>query len=148
MEYKRLTMYVGEHVYYSKDGKPILPIEMLDTSYVREVLKKLAAYEDSGLSPEQVQEMAKVKAEGRLVELPCKVGDKVWILLERNDNDKTDVVESKVVRIMQTPNGMFLSCWIDAPLIENTLEFDISEIGKTVFLTKEAAEKAFGSDAP
>jgi len=31
---------------------------------------RLAAYEDSGLSPEEVQELAKAKAEGRLVMLP------------------------------------------------------------------------------
>ena len=32
-------------------------------------VNRLAAYEDSGLSPEEVQEMARAKAEGRLVEV-------------------------------------------------------------------------------
>jgi len=37
---------------------------------------RLAAYEDSGLSPDEVQELAKAKADGRLVVLPVKVGEK------------------------------------------------------------------------
>lgn len=41
---------------------------------IENVIDRLAAYEDSGMSPEQVQEFAKAKAEGRLVVLPCKVG--------------------------------------------------------------------------
>ena len=44
-------------------------------------VNRLAAYEDSGLSPEEVQKMARAKAEGRLVELPCKV-----------DNEKLDEI--------------------------------------------------------
>ena len=37
---------------------------------------RLAAYEDSGLSPEEVQKMARAKAEGRLVVLPeTGIGD-------------------------------------------------------------------------
>ena len=36
--------------------------------FVKNVFDRLAAYEDSGLSPEEVQELAKAKADGRLVE--------------------------------------------------------------------------------
>lgn len=40
----------------------------------QEMLERLYEYENSGLSPEEVQELAKAKAEGRLVELPtCNV---------------------------------------------------------------------------
>ena len=42
---------------------------------------KLAAYEDSQMTPEEVQSLAKAKAEGRLVVLPCKV-----------DNEKLDEI--------------------------------------------------------
>lgn len=42
----------------------------------RIALEQLAAYEDSGLSPEQVQKLAKAKADGRLVVLPeTGIGD-------------------------------------------------------------------------
>lgn len=44
-----------------------------------EAITRLAEYEDSGLSPEEVQELAKAKADGRLVVLPCKV----WELLQK-----------------------------------------------------------------
>lgn len=37
---------------------------------VQVAFERLSAYEDSGLSPEQVQEFAKAKVEGRLVALP------------------------------------------------------------------------------
>ena len=33
------------------------------------ILDRLAAYEDSGLSPDEVQELAQAKADGRLVEV-------------------------------------------------------------------------------
>lgn len=35
-------------------------------------MERLAAYEDSGLSPEQVQEIAKAQTDGRLAVLPAK----------------------------------------------------------------------------
>ena len=47
--------------------------------YTGRIIDRLAAYEDSGLSPEEVQELAKAKADGRLVVLPCKV----WELLQK-----------------------------------------------------------------
>ena len=37
--------------------------------FVKNVFDRLAAYEDSNLSPDEVQELAKAKAEGRLVEV-------------------------------------------------------------------------------
>lgn len=58
----RLTMRIEDKVYYSKDGKPILPIEILDTQYMRKALRKLADYEDAGISPEEVKRLAKGKA--------------------------------------------------------------------------------------
>jgi hypothetical protein len=41
-------------------------------------IDRLAAYEDTGLTPEEVAELAKAKADGRLMVLPCKVGDYLW----------------------------------------------------------------------
>ncbi len=35
--------------------------------FVKNVFNRLAEYEDSGLSPDEVQELAKAKADGRLV---------------------------------------------------------------------------------
>lgn len=41
-------------------------LEFKELNLVTEALNKLAAYEDSGLTPKEVQELAKAKAEGRL----------------------------------------------------------------------------------
>jgi hypothetical protein len=45
-----------------------------DFDGLTEAINRLAEYEDSGLSPEEVQELAKAKAEGRLVVLPLPIG--------------------------------------------------------------------------
>lgn len=52
---ERLTMSIGNAFYYSDNGNPILPIEMLDTPKVREVLKRLSEYEDIGLMPDVIK---------------------------------------------------------------------------------------------
>ena len=89
---------------------------------------KLAAYEDSGLSPEEVQELAKAKADGRLKILPAKPGDIIyrpealqfcWVIT------KVEIYEDEIVFIDDSDNI-----------------FRPDDIGKTVFLTREEAEKA------
>lgn len=83
----------------------------------------------------KLNEYEEAKAEGRLVVLPCKVGDTVWFKLEGSiDNGFVSWFE-----------------WIDdnwAVAVDNppkhTLFFDFDDFGKTVFLTREAAEKALG----
>lgn len=52
-------------------------------------IDRLAAYEDSGLSPEQVQELAKAKAEGRLVEVVrCKDCDRGYVDKDMSSPDR------------------------------------------------------------
>lgn len=45
---------------------------------VQESFHRLSAYENSGLSPSEVADLAKAKAEGRLIELPCSVGESYY----------------------------------------------------------------------
>ena len=52
---ERLTMFIDKKVFYSQNGNPILPVEMLDTPLVREVLKRLSEYEDIGLTPDVIK---------------------------------------------------------------------------------------------
>ena len=47
-----------------------------DTEYSGDWVDRLAAYEETGLEPE---ELAQAKKEGRLVVLPCSVGDPVFM---------------------------------------------------------------------
>ena len=110
---------------------------------------RLAAYEDSGLSPDEVQELAKAKADGRVMMLPCKPGDKVYVrsgcLFYR---DNAPYTKCEVVNFRKGKKGnvrMYLR-----PLTESAcgtnyhVIYPVSCIGLTVFLTKEAAEKALG----
>lgn len=120
-----------------------LPCPYNNACSQRKVWERLKAYEDTGLTPERCAEFARADAErryivmrdaeqagnallrelaeadkaGRLVVLPCKVGDTVYIL--RRTFDGADVV------------GETELWWTDIP-----------QLGKTVFLTREEAEKA------
>ena len=120
-----------------------------DFDGLTEAINRLAAYEDSGLSPEEVQEIAKAKADGRVMMLPCKPGDKVYVrsgcLFYR---DNAPYTKCEVVNFRKGKKGnvrMYLR-----PLTESAcgtnyhVIYPVSCIGLTVFLTKEAAEKALG----
>jgi len=112
----------------------------VEARILMEISRRLAAYEDSNLSPEEVQELAKAKADGRLVVLPCKAGDVVW---------KTKAVfsyfpkpvEDRVERIVISSNEILVCCTSGA-------KFSIGSIGKTVFLSREEAEKALEVGKP
>jgi hypothetical protein len=124
-----------------------LNLEFDELNRVTDALNRLAAYEDSGLTPEQVHELAKAEAEGRLVVLPCKPGDVVYAvsgcLFYRDDS--APYTPCEVVVIKKTKRGVIMHL---RPLCEDSAGtryhrwFGLSSIGKTVFLTKEEAEKA------
>ena len=48
----------------------------------QEMLERLYEYENSNLSPEEVQSLAQAKADGRRLWETCKVGDNVYFLLK------------------------------------------------------------------
>ena len=132
----------------------------------KQVWERLKAYEDAGLSPRacteareieetlsgcdysisRMVELMKADKEGRVVVLPCKVGDVIYKLFReytectsyqvRKDNYccegcmvPCDSREVTVIRAIQ-PNSL--------PEVVRYIE----DIGKTVFLTREEAEKA------
>jgi hypothetical protein len=108
------------------------------------IAKRLAAYEDSGLSPEQVRELAKAEAEGRLVVLPCKVGDTVyWFWTDGEGNPEGDIEEETVLCFYIDKDGVgiatkhydgHIGCYVkDGELVDGV---------RRIFLTREAAEKA------
>lgn len=128
-------------------------------------IKRLAAYEDTGLTPEQVDDMAKnietrmltwfeakygfpigklmdfceAEQQGRLVVLPCKVGDTVY--MENGDDETPHFVDTgKVFAIGVDESG---TMWISVRY-ESGLKYyhTATDIGKTVFLTREEAEAA------
>lgn len=132
-------------------------------------LDRLAAYEDTGLEPEELEYIARAKrgermvteeelkqagvsqaeidrlfeiavaeSEGRLLVLPCKVGDTLYEPTNRG------TISTYLVRgIRSEPFG---SIWVEWDILDGFVYRSISgvnadEIGKTVFLTSEEAEK-------
>lgn len=96
--------------------------------------KRLAAYEDSGLSPEQVQELTKAKADGRLVVLPCKIGEKVY----RYCNDAIN--EGTIINILLNVKTGEIGLEYEMPTCYTCSRS--GTLGKNLFLTREEAEKA------
>lgn len=145
-------------------GKHGKPMDSCTALYCRNRLKdRIAAYEDTGLTPERCAEFARADAEGRyivmrdaeqegvarlrelaeadkdgrLVVLPCKVGQRVFALL---DTDK-HISECEVKQIGLGNEIGFVGI---EPIGARGREYGVSikGFGKTVFLTREAAEAA------
>lgn len=147
-----------------KHGKPMVDCTAL---YCRNRLKdRLAAYEDSACAPEEVlpkdkadeialklmrfadleslcnytrlRELAEADKDGRLVVLPCKVGDTVYEVTSR----KT-ISEYRVKAIRVELFCTFIEWDIVAGFVDKSIfGVPVDEIGKTVFLTREEAEAA------
>ena len=115
--------------------------------------ERLARYEDARLSPAEVhsmygewnammsvlnsigsydrlRELAEADRDGRVVVLPCKVGDTVYFALLGR------IIEKQVFSIVSFSNSTRIYC-------DGTSEyFRPEDIGKTFFLTREEAERA------
>ncbi len=108
----------------------------------------LAAYEDTGLTPEEVAELAQAKTDERLLVVPRKVGDTVWAIISPTndfgldlDKGQPEIFECTIGSISLYPavGALFRlnHCGESIPLF-----FNYTDFGKTVFLTREEAEAA------
>lgn len=118
------------------------------------IMMRLAAYEDTELTPEEVaalvkdwsdlctivgecggidrmRELAEADKDGRLVVLPCKAGDKLYRVFDGNISEHE--VQNMKYFARQGRLGIDMT-----PFFPDAGRF----IGKTVFLTREEAEKA------
>lgn len=102
------------------------------TCAIQESFKRLAQYEDLGLSPSEFAELAKVKVEGRLIVLPCKTEDTVYIT--KCLDGTAGISEVKIHDIKILMENYFRN--------EIDWSFTPDDFGKSVFLTSEAAEDA------
>lgn len=109
----------------------------------------LRQYLDTGMTPEEVlpkdkaDEIAEADKDGRVVVLPCKVGDTVWV----TRNPWTGKLLKKpldayVNGMKMYSHGLYVNLLFDTRKINGTRDYEINHIGKTVFLTREEAEKA------
>jgi hypothetical protein len=132
---------------------------------LNDVFDRLAAYEDSGLSPEEVvkikkclnmwveickennvsivqfKKWAEAEQDGRLVVLPCKVGDTVY----EPRKDRGIISEYETTEIIINKYGVSFFRWnLKEGIYSHLGGFPVECLGKTVFLSREAAEKALG----
>ena len=148
---ERLTTYesIGGHAH-------AIPTGDIDTALMR-----LADYEDIGLTPAEVRsmhgewqammsvlnsiggydrlrELAEADKAGRVMVLPCKVGDKLYEVTGRKT---ISVYRVKAIRVELFV--LFIEWDIEKGFVWQSLAgVSTGEIGKTVFLTREEAEKA------
>lgn len=137
---------------------------------IRQMYGTLKKYEDTGLVPEEVKDIAEnaeirlltwfeakysmpvgklmdlldAHEQGRLVVLPCKVGDTVY--MENGDDETPHFVDTgKVFAIGCDERG---TIWISVRY-ESGLKFyhPSTDVGKTVFLIREEAERALKGGA-
>lgn len=100
-----------------------------------ELRARLAAYEDTGLEPEECAKYAQAEKESRLLVLPCKVGDRVWLIVQGMSSPMPVPVCSLTWR-----DGKWS---INADREETEPPKVVGfQIGKTAFLTREEAEAA------
>ena len=82
------------------------------------------------------------KPKSRFIELPCAVGDTVyWVtkLCDENGREESAINEGTIISFSLQNDGLWFYCRYKYGL---TFWHKIAYFGKTVFLTKEEAEKA------
>jgi len=85
-------------------------------------------------------ELSEADKDGRCVILPCKVGDKIWIVTNVfNGSETVRMIGSRYIDEIKH-NKLNKNTMISKDPFE--LHFFPSEIGKTVFLTMREAESA------
>jgi len=98
---------------------------------IRDVLHKLAVYEDTGLTPEEVAELARVKGEGRLAVLPCKLGSKAYEII---GIEYPRIVEREIKSIEVFPSNAYRI------VFSRTLSAFDTDVGIRLFFTYDKAK--------
>ena len=123
---------------------------------VPQLYARLGAYEDTRMTPELVQKIAElaiwihknglekikkwIEADkaGRLAVLPCKAGDTVYEVTSRKTISEYRVKAIRVELFCTIIEWDIVAGFVD----KSIFGVPVDEIGKTVFLTREEAEKA------
>ena len=105
-----------------------------DCPFETAVCERLAAFEDIAElcgEADRLRELAEADKDGRVVVLPCKIGDKLYRVFAG------EIFEHRVGRMkyFAIQGRWDIETYPFCPCVE-------SSIGKTVFLTREEAEKA------
>lgn len=115
---ERLTKTYSDGTHGAADN---LPCGENSYAYKGLLLEALGKYED-------------LKEQGRLLRLPCKVGDTVYKIT------RNFISEYKIISETIYPYSIQFNWQCTKGIYGNLVGFEDLEIGKTVFLTREEAE--------
>lgn len=148
-------------------------------AYFHNAIVRLAAYEDTGMTPDEImalcdmdrrarmanllrheeyqalgpidhlRELVEAERDGKLVVLPCRIGDTVYVISESQEKKNM-----KVVYIRSALNGEVLleaecddeseGCWCEGPC---GVRFSADNMARRkIYLTRAEAEAALGGD--
>lgn len=107
-----------DNIYSFKDK-----VEECENAYLLAVQKKLKEYEH-------------LEEQGRLIKLPCKVGDTVYGI----NTDRNIVSALKIISVKIYSYAIYFDYQLIDGIYKNIVSFADADIGKTVFLTKSEAE--------
>lgn len=100
-------------------------MKIIPCKWYKKAIEKLKRYED-------------LEEQGRLIKLPCKVGDTVFYI------NGTLILEYEIVSFSIDRTGAWLMYgehYVDENDRTYSYNFETDKIGKTVFLTREEAEE-------
>ena len=165
---ERLTEkhYLAEDHYMKCSEECNVDMDCVDCPAFDKLIERLAAYEDTGLTPEEIKapftedtminlaaqalgvepirlrELAEADKDGRVVVMPCKVGDTVYMIERIFDIDNGVCDEICARKIIGHGGNNLNKLWLIGSGGICNVSIFLSEFGKTVFLTREEAEKA------
>lgn len=84
---------------------------------------------------EELKSYKEAEEQGLLVRLPCKVGDTVYV------PTRNFISELRIIMISVDMHGTYFRWMLNSGIYPNLDGFSRSKLGKTVFLTREEAEK-------
>lgn len=163
---ERLTYRLNDQFDNPTDSIILMPYLRYEDSETRKkILNRLAAYEDTGLEPEDManwMDYFRAECEDRLVVLPCKAGDTVYEISNNTDacngcqhyegiygSGESWCMQIDDVDLRYYPNiaekplceKQFMEVVAHKPEIDWIFTHR-NDFGKTVFLTREEAEAA------
>lgn len=103
-----------------------------------------AAFSDDTSKAERIRELLKADKDGRLVVLPCKVGDTLWVTGRDNVPREMKLEAPDIRGVCTDEDNLCMSTCNRKPdgFCAYRLRNDGADVGKSVFLTREKAEKA------
>ena len=100
------------------------------------------AFSDDTSEVERLRELYKADKEGRVVVLPCKVGDTVYMIERIFDIDNGVCDEICARKVIGHGGNNLNKLWLIGSGGICNVSIFLSEFGKTVFLTRAEAERA------